>query len=80
MKKRYLIAGAYGTAGVALALKLWNRPRDLTWKTTPRRCTTQRIRDSQTLTACECIIRKRESRCTRRRVDTRLLRVEFRVA
>jgi len=32
MKKRYLIAGAYGTAGAALALKLWSRPRDLAWE------------------------------------------------
>ncbi len=31
MKKRYLIAGAYGVAGTALALKLWTRPRDLAW-------------------------------------------------
>ncbi|MDQ3686533.1 MAG: alpha/beta hydrolase [Acidobacteriota bacterium] len=31
MKKRYLIAGAYGLAGVALAAKLISRPRDVEW-------------------------------------------------
>jgi len=31
MKKRYLIAGGYATAGAALALKLWSRPRDVDW-------------------------------------------------
>lgn len=31
MKKRYLIASAYGIAGSMLAAKLWSRPRDLAW-------------------------------------------------
>ena len=31
MKKHYLFAGAYGLAGVALAAKLWSRPRDVVW-------------------------------------------------
>jgi pimeloyl-ACP methyl ester carboxylesterase len=31
MKKRYLIAGAYGLAGAALAAKLISRPRDVEW-------------------------------------------------
>ena len=31
MKKRYLIAGAYGLAGAALATSLWRRPRDVEW-------------------------------------------------
>ncbi|MGH9901537.1 MAG: alpha/beta fold hydrolase, partial [Pyrinomonadaceae bacterium] len=31
MKKRYMIAGAYGLAGAALAAKLWSRPRDADW-------------------------------------------------
>lgn len=32
MKKRYLIAGAYGLAGAALAAKLRRRPRDVVWE------------------------------------------------
>ncbi len=32
MKKRYLIAGAYGFAGAALAAKLLSRERDLKWE------------------------------------------------
>jgi pimeloyl-ACP methyl ester carboxylesterase len=32
MKKRYLIAGAYGLAGAALAAKLLSRPRDVVWE------------------------------------------------
>jgi pimeloyl-ACP methyl ester carboxylesterase len=32
MKKRYLIAGAYGLAGTALAAKLLSRPRDVEWE------------------------------------------------
>lgn len=32
MKKRYLIGGAYGLAGAAVAAKLWRRPRDLDWE------------------------------------------------
>ncbi|HEV2761569.1 MAG TPA: hypothetical protein VGV38_01145, partial [Pyrinomonadaceae bacterium] len=32
MKKRYLIAGAYGLAGAALAAKLLRRPRDVSWE------------------------------------------------
>jgi pimeloyl-ACP methyl ester carboxylesterase len=32
MKKRYLIAGAYGLAGAALAAKLLSRPRDIEWE------------------------------------------------
>ncbi|MGI8565930.1 MAG: alpha/beta fold hydrolase [Pyrinomonadaceae bacterium] len=32
MKKRYLIAGAYGLAGAALAAKLISRPRDVEWE------------------------------------------------
>lgn len=32
MKKRYIIAGASGVAGVALAAKLLSRPRDVVWE------------------------------------------------
>ncbi|HEX8476676.1 MAG TPA: alpha/beta hydrolase [Pyrinomonadaceae bacterium] len=32
MKKRYLIGGAYGLAGAALAAKLWRRPREVAWE------------------------------------------------
>lgn len=32
MKKRYLIAGAYGLAGATLAAKLLSRPRDVKWE------------------------------------------------
>ncbi|MDQ3651955.1 MAG: alpha/beta hydrolase [Acidobacteriota bacterium] len=32
MKKRYLIAGAYGLVGAALAAKLLSRPRDVRWE------------------------------------------------
>lgn len=32
MKKRYLIAGAYGLAGAALAGKLLSRPREVVWE------------------------------------------------
>ncbi|MBA2339257.1 MAG: hypothetical protein H0V88_02595, partial [Pyrinomonadaceae bacterium] len=32
MKKRYLIAGAYGLAGATLAAKLSSRPRDVSWE------------------------------------------------
>ena len=32
MKKRYLIAGAYGLAGAALAAKLLRRPREVVWE------------------------------------------------
>lgn len=31
MKKRYLVVGAYGLAGAALAVKLLSRPRDVEW-------------------------------------------------
>ena len=31
MKKRYLIAGAYGLTGALLAAKLLSRPRDVDW-------------------------------------------------
>lgn len=32
MKRRYLIAGAYGLAGAGLAAKLLSRPRDVVWE------------------------------------------------
>ncbi len=32
MKKRYLLAGAYGLAGATLAAKLLSRPRDVEWE------------------------------------------------
>ncbi|HEY0081119.1 MAG TPA: alpha/beta hydrolase [Pyrinomonadaceae bacterium] len=32
MKKRYLVAGATGLAGAAVAAKLWRRPRALVWE------------------------------------------------